>query len=397
MGQEGTGANHWLWRGTSASSQVGAWGLGSPTVNIYNCEYVTGTYESTTKLWVLYCDGVYLGQTTVGGAGFNIQNTNVHVGLDFRETESDFTGCVERVLIYRETLDQQGVLCAIAQMNTPTVAVGSPWAGPLTTCNGCTATKKCSYRRPNGQQGCFNPGNEAACNTYPDWDTNVEATKWCPWSGNQDGDGGGDGGGDGDRRLAAGNPCLPLPTTPGRAAFDVCEVPATSLAGLSVGLDQDTSIALEDAGEGENGVPFDAFVKHEGDGSYSVAFADRCGPAKLREIALTFELGVHGELCLEDDAFHSFALHDLSNVVAEPAFTSCNGGLGSSHTFTISDATDLPAERRAVAVGYRDYVSALHFTVHGAVTVKGDADAVCDDPVPDDEPKSMLGRLAGFW
>mmetsp|Transcript_19553 Transcript_19553/g.57897 ORF Transcript_19553/g.57897 Transcript_19553/m.57897 type:complete len:289 (-) Transcript_19553:194-1060(-) len=212
-----------------------------------------------------------------------------------------------------------------------------------------------------------------------------------------DGDGGGDGGGDGDRRLAAGNPCLPLPTTPGRAAFDVCEVPATSLAGLSVGLDQDTSIALEDAGEGENGVPFDAFVKHEGDGSYSVAFADRCGPAKLREIALTFELGVHGELCLEDDAFDSFALHDLSNVVAEPAFTSCNGGLGSSHTFTISDATDLPAERRAVAVGYRDYVSALRISVRGAVTVKGDADAVCDDPVPDDEPKSMLGRLAGFW
>ena len=188
--------------------------------------------------------------------------------------------------------------------------------------------------------------------------------------------------GTGERRLAAGNPCLPLPTTPGRAAFDVCEVPATSLAGLSVGLDQDTSIALEDAGEGENGVPFDAFVKHEGDGSYSVAFADRCGPAKLREIALTFELGVHGELCLEDDAFHSFALHDLSNVVAEPAFTSCNGGLGSSHKFTVSDA-NLPVERRAVAVGYRDYVSALRISARGAVTVKGDADAVCDDPVPD--------------
>ena len=35
-------------------------------------------------------------------------------------SEADFSACVERVLIYREALTDQGVRCAMAQIDSPT-------------------------------------------------------------------------------------------------------------------------------------------------------------------------------------------------------------------------------------------------------------------------------------
>jgi len=116
LGQKTTGANHWLWNGGS-SIQFGKWnGQQIRSYDISSCNYLATTYDSSSSEYVLYCDGVEVAQRTISG-GLNIQNDNVRIG-DKALSESDFSGCVERVLIYREALTQQGVLCAMAQINS---------------------------------------------------------------------------------------------------------------------------------------------------------------------------------------------------------------------------------------------------------------------------------------
>ena len=114
LGQGGTGAEHWLWNGDS-DIQFGVWnGDQISTADVSTCTYLATTYDSSSALYALYCDGELVDEITMSGDNeMDITSDRVLIGEGFSSSQ-EFEGCIEQVLIYREALTQHEIQTAIA-------------------------------------------------------------------------------------------------------------------------------------------------------------------------------------------------------------------------------------------------------------------------------------------
>ena len=83
------------------------------------CQSLATTYDASSGQYVLYCNGGQVAAittpdaTAIGGSGGG-PDVPVYIGVvpwedAYSVWENDFSGCVERVLIYREALTQDQV------------------------------------------------------------------------------------------------------------------------------------------------------------------------------------------------------------------------------------------------------------------------------------------------
>jgi len=107
LGQETTGANHWIWR--SESIQFGSWnGAQIRKVDINSCSDLTTTFDGRHTL-TLYCNGKYHGQ--IENANLNIRNSNLAVAGNqrFEVPLGNFGGCVHHVEVWDYNLSSREV------------------------------------------------------------------------------------------------------------------------------------------------------------------------------------------------------------------------------------------------------------------------------------------------
>merc|ERR1719204_1264036 len=107
LGQETTGANHWIWRGESI--QFGSWnGAQIRKVDINSCSDLTTTFDGRHTL-TLYCNGKYVGQ--IENANLHISNSNLAVAGNqrFEVPLGNFGGCVHHVEVWDYDLSSREV------------------------------------------------------------------------------------------------------------------------------------------------------------------------------------------------------------------------------------------------------------------------------------------------
>merc|ERR1719499_1134937 len=136
LGQEGTGANHWIWSG--ARIQFGPWnGRQISQVDINPCTDLTTTFDGENTL-TLYCNGEFLGQ--VENSNLNIRNSNLAVAGNqgYEVPRGNFRGCVHYVEVWDYDLSSTEVasltnVVNIVEENAP--GVGG-WGGSCTCPDG---------------------------------------------------------------------------------------------------------------------------------------------------------------------------------------------------------------------------------------------------------------------
>jgi len=107
LGQETTGANHWIWRGETV--QFGSWnGSQIRKVHINSCTDLTTTFDGNKTL-TLYCNGKFLGQ--IENSNLNIQNSNLAVAGNqrYEVPRGNFGGCVHFVEVWDYDLSPRDV------------------------------------------------------------------------------------------------------------------------------------------------------------------------------------------------------------------------------------------------------------------------------------------------
>jgi len=98
LGQEGTGAHHWIWRGETV--QFGSFnGPHIQKVDINSCTDLTTTFDGQNTL-MLYCDGTFLGQ--IENSNLHIRNSKLAVAGNklYEVPQGDFGGCVHHVEVW---------------------------------------------------------------------------------------------------------------------------------------------------------------------------------------------------------------------------------------------------------------------------------------------------------
>ncbi len=107
LGNEGTGAHHWLIN-SSGGTQLGAWGVGQATVTpvlpVGQWKHVAVTFDGTTLSG--YVDGVLVGTSP---ATFNLQGIPLTVGHEHL-WENNFNGMIDDLRIYPRALTALEVL-----------------------------------------------------------------------------------------------------------------------------------------------------------------------------------------------------------------------------------------------------------------------------------------------
>jgi len=105
LGQEGKGANHWIWneRGDDGV-QFGRWGSKSSQVrdaHINSCKFLTTTYGDGELN--VYCNGVLIASKP---ASFNIKSSKLAVASNerYESGKGDFKGCVTEVKVWNREL-----------------------------------------------------------------------------------------------------------------------------------------------------------------------------------------------------------------------------------------------------------------------------------------------------
>jgi len=107
LGQESTGANHWIWRGETV--QFGSWnGPQIRKVDINSCTDLTTTFDGKNTL-TLYCNGKFLGQ--IENSNLHIRNSNLAVAGNQRKEvpQGNFGGCVHYVEVWDYDLSSREV------------------------------------------------------------------------------------------------------------------------------------------------------------------------------------------------------------------------------------------------------------------------------------------------
>jgi len=98
LGQEGTGAHHWIWRGETV--QFGSFnGPHIQKVDINSCTDLTTTFDGQNTL-MLYCDGTFLGQ--IENSNLHIRNSKLAVAGNklYEVPQGNFGGCVHHVEVW---------------------------------------------------------------------------------------------------------------------------------------------------------------------------------------------------------------------------------------------------------------------------------------------------------
>jgi len=116
IGQGGQWADHWLYNPTKSKKiQFGAWSGGQVQAGSINpSQTLATTYDEGTKTYSVYVDGVLIGSETTD---MNIQNGHMCVGKNCHVGgESDFSGCVRGVDVYRTALTADDVQQAVKQL-----------------------------------------------------------------------------------------------------------------------------------------------------------------------------------------------------------------------------------------------------------------------------------------
>jgi len=129
FGQEGTGANHWIWQGSFI--QFGTWnGQQIRDVDITQCTSLTTTFdgESTLKL---YCNGELVDH--IDNSSFNINSSQIHIGGNqrFEAPSGDFKGCIHEVELWPSELraDQVASLVYDAHAYSQCYSNSAPYPG----------------------------------------------------------------------------------------------------------------------------------------------------------------------------------------------------------------------------------------------------------------------------
>jgi len=107
LGQETTGANHWIWRGETV--QFGSWnGPQIRKVDINSCTDLTTTFDGKNTL-TLYCNGKFLGQ--IENSNLHIRNSILAVAGNQRKEvpQGNFRGCVHYVEVWDYDLSSREV------------------------------------------------------------------------------------------------------------------------------------------------------------------------------------------------------------------------------------------------------------------------------------------------
>jgi len=136
LGQETTGANHWIWRGESI--QFGSWnGPQIKQVDINACTDLTTTFDGENTL-TLYCNGEFLGQ--IENSNLNIQNSNLAVAGNqrYEVPEGNFGGCVHYVEVWDYDLSSTEVAsltdvtyeCSLNSLHHTLANLEFEWSGP---------------------------------------------------------------------------------------------------------------------------------------------------------------------------------------------------------------------------------------------------------------------------
>jgi len=123
IGQASSGAEHWLWN-NGDSLQFGQWN-GGRNRQIRNGAISTSTSLATVydgSTYSLYIDGVF-SSSAPAALSLNIQNTDVAIGLNVgSSSNSDFSGCIGGVDIYRMALQPSQLLNAIERLESDVAA-----------------------------------------------------------------------------------------------------------------------------------------------------------------------------------------------------------------------------------------------------------------------------------
>merc|ERR1719204_468946 len=129
FGQEGTGANHWIWQGSFI--QFGTWnGQQIRDVDITQCTSLTTTFdgESTLKL---YCNGELVDH--IDNSSFNINSSQIHIGGNqrFEAPSGNFKGCIHEVELWPSELraDQVASLVYDAHAFSQCYSNSAPYPG----------------------------------------------------------------------------------------------------------------------------------------------------------------------------------------------------------------------------------------------------------------------------
>jgi len=124
IGQESTGANHWLYNQNQGSDniQFGAWsGVQIHRADISGASTLATTFDAETKAYKLYVNGnLASSETRPESMNMNINSGRMLVGKvpqGFRGSESDFQGCVQGVNVYREALTDSQVADASSHIS----------------------------------------------------------------------------------------------------------------------------------------------------------------------------------------------------------------------------------------------------------------------------------------
>ena len=117
IGQQGTGAEHWLWHPASGGIQMGMWnGPQIGGVDISKAKHTLATvYDATSKTYSLYVDGKLA--KTRGDFTLNIKNSVLSAGdKQGYSNEANFNGCVSGVDLYYRALTAEQMHAASAKL-----------------------------------------------------------------------------------------------------------------------------------------------------------------------------------------------------------------------------------------------------------------------------------------
>jgi len=117
IGQQGTGAEHWLWHPASGGIQMGMWnGPQIGGVDISKAKHTLATvYDASSKTYSLYIDGKLA--KTRGDFTLNIKNSVLSAGdKQGYHNEANFNGCVSGVDLYYSALTAEQVHAASAKL-----------------------------------------------------------------------------------------------------------------------------------------------------------------------------------------------------------------------------------------------------------------------------------------
>jgi len=117
IGQQGTGAEHWLWHPASGGIQMGMWnGPQISGVDISKAKHTLATvYDASSKTYSLYVDGKLA--KTIRNFTLNIKNSVLSAGdKQGYHNEANFNGCVSGVDLYYSALTAEQVHAASAKL-----------------------------------------------------------------------------------------------------------------------------------------------------------------------------------------------------------------------------------------------------------------------------------------